>query len=856
MSAFSKSVRWGGESGRAGSYRLGAILMLLFMLSACGGGAQTSENPQTTNSGVVNASSYTGPVALTTDIRAFQINLWEPLRATNRCGGCHVEGGQSPSFVRQDNVNLAYADVSGLVDLNAPASSRLATKVGSGHNCWLTSNAACATIVENYIAAWANGVAGGQRQIQLTAPVIRDPGATKNFPVSSADFATTVWPLLTANCAGCHVDSSPTPQSPFFANPDPAAIDETYEAAKSKMDINMPSNSRFVVRLRDEFHNCWTASCTNDAADMQAAITAFAGTIVPTVVDPALVISKALTVADGVIASGGSRYESDVIALYEFKSGSGNVAIDSSGVDPALHLTLSDDQGWVGGWGMEFTNGRRAQGSTIASKKLSDLIKATGEYTVETWVVPANVVQEGPARIVSYSAGTTARNFTLGQTQYNYDFLQRSSTTDGNGEVALSTADADEDLQAALQHVVMTFDPISGRRIYVNGVFTDDIDPVAPGNLTEWDDTFALILGNEVSGDRPWAGQVRMLAIHNRALTQPQIQQNFDVGVGEKFFLLFAIGDVIALPDSYIVFEVSQYDSYSYLFSEPFFINLDPNVTPNNIPVQGMRIGVNGREATVGQAWTNLNAVLDAGSYDPATGQVLSTRGTIIALEDGPATDEFFLTFEQLGAQTNVFTENSPLTPPDLPTPPAVSEIGVRTFDEINASMAELTGVDPTLVQSSFQTLRQQLPPVENLDGFVSANQMAIAQLSIEYCSAMVDDVALRSTFFGVFGFGSDVATAFGVGDSVEKNQIVDALYDNLIGLTNGGSNDLIDAPTREEVKTELVGYDLGGAQVNVNSLFDRLTAACPAGCNAARTRAIVKAMCGSTLGSAAVLVQ
>lgn len=846
MNTFSKSVRWGV-----------AVLGSLILLTSCGGGESTSENPVTTNNGgSVNASSYTGPVALTTDIRAFQTNVWDPLRASNRCGACHFVSGQAPTFVRQDDVNLAYSDVGGLVDLDAPASSRLVTKVGGGHNCWLTSNAACATIVQNYIEAWANGVAGGQREIQLVAPVIKDPGATKNFPASSGNFSTTVWPLLRDNCGGCHVDSSPTAQSPFFANPDPVAIDETYDAAKSKMDINMPSISRFVVRLRDEFHNCWTASCTNDANDMLAAINAFAGTISPTVVDPALVISKALTVADGVIASGGSRYESDVIALYEFKSGSGNVAIDSSGVEPALHLTLSDDQGWVGGWGMEFVNGRRAQGSTIASKKLSDLIKATGEYTVEAWVVPANVVQEGPARIVSYSASTTARNFTLGQTQYNYDFLQRSSTTDGNGEAALSTADADEDLQATLQHVVMTFDPISGRRIYVNGVFTDDMDPVAPGNLTEWDDTFALVLGNEVSGDRAWAGQIRMLAVHNRALTQEQIVQNFDVGVGEKFFLLFAIGDIIALPDSYIVFEVSQYDSYSYLFSEPLFINLDPAVTPNNIPLQGMRIGINGRQADVGQAWNNLNTVLDAGSYDPATGQVLSTRGTIIALENGPTADEFFLSFELLGGQSNAFTENSPLTPPDLPAPPAVSTIGVRTFDEVNASMAALTGVDPTLVQPSFQTLRQQLPPVENLDGFLSANQMAIAQLSIEYCSALVDDTGLRGPFFGGFGFGSDVSTAFGAGDSAQKNLIVDALYDRMIGLAEGGSNDLIDAPTREEIKTELIGYDLIGAQVNTNSLFDRLTSACPAGCDAARTSAIVKAMCGTALGSAAVLVQ
>ena len=55
---------------------------------------------------------------------------------------------------------------------------------------------------------------------------------------------------------------------------------------------------------------------------------------------------------------------------------------------------------------------------------------------IETWVAPANVSQEGPARIVSYSGGTTLRNFTLGQTQYNYDFLNRNVNSDANGDPA------------------------------------------------------------------------------------------------------------------------------------------------------------------------------------------------------------------------------------------------------------------------------------------------------------------------------------------------------------------------------------------------------------------------------------
>jgi hypothetical protein len=511
-------------------------------------------------------------------------------------------------------------------------------------------------------------------------------------------------------------------------------------------------------------------------------------------------------------------------------------------------LSLSGDVDWVGGWGVNINSGK-LQGSTTASKKLHDLIKATGEYSIEAWIAPANVTQED-TRIVSYSGSTTTRNFMLGQTQYNYDFYNATVGSDANGAPALSTADADEDAQATLQHVVLTFDPVNGRRIYVNGVFTDDVDPVPNAILSDWFDNYAFVLGNEVSGDRQWQGTIRLVAIHNRALTQEQIQQNFEVGVGEKFFLLFSVSHLIGLPDAFIMFEVSQFDSYSYLFNKPTFISLDPSVAPAGIPLQGMRIGINGKEAAVGQAYSHLDVTLDAGAYSPETGQPLSDIGTVIALENGPAADEFFLSFEVIGSHTNVATE------PVLPvsgialSSDSVSDIGLRTFDEINATMAEVTGVDPQVAKPTFDTLRQQLPTVETIEGFLSAHQMAIAQLSIEYCDALVEDTGLRAGFFGSFGFGSDVATAFGSGDSPEKNRIIDALYDKMIGLPDITNNTLTTAPTRAEVKVEL------SDPVEGDGLFDKLTVNCPTGCDATRTRAIVKAMCASVLGSATMLIQ
>src|SRR5262249_1761901 len=153
-------------------------------------------------------------------------------------------------------------------------------------------------------------------------------------------------------------------------------------------------------------------------------------------------------------------------------------------------------------------------------------------------------------------------NFTMAQNLYNYQFLNRSTATAGlNGMPMLSTDDDDERLQAALQHVVMTFDPVNGRRIYVNGEFTGDVDGSGGGTVGEWDDSFAFVLGNEVSGQRPWMGVVRLAAVHNRALTAAQVQQNFEAGVGQKYFMLFGISHIVNVPQAFIMLEASQYDS-------------------------------------------------------------------------------------------------------------------------------------------------------------------------------------------------------------------------------------------------------------------------------------------------------
>ncbi|MGI9293842.1 MAG: LamG domain-containing protein, partial [Pseudomonadales bacterium] len=767
----------------------GAILL---MLQACSGGSGSdpTENP----AGIISGSkvTYTGPDPQTADIQSFRINVWENLRSEDRCGSCHNAGGQVPSFARSDDINLAYNAANTVVNLEIPSTSRMVTKVAEGHNCWQGNDAgavaACANIVEGYITNWANDSLGGTAKvIQLTPPPIKDAGASKNLPATApAEFAP-VHNLLTTYCSSCHTSDAAVPQTPYFASSD---MEESYQLSKSKISLDeylctettplSDAQSRFVVRLRDQFHNCWTSgNCSADALSMHNAVEGLACSISATQPEAGLVLSKALSLPDGIPANSGGRHEANVIALYEFQTGSGTTAFDTSGVAPEINLTLSGQVEWVGGWGIRIIDGK-AQGSTSDSKKLHDLITATGEYSIEAWVAPGNVTQgdaEDPARIISYSAGTNGRNFTLGQNLYNYEFLNRSNNTDANGTPALATNDDDEDLQATLQHVVVTYNPVDGRRVYVNGVFTDDVDSVEGGILADWNDTYALVLGNEVSSNRLWQGVIRLAAIHNRTLTAEQIQQNFDAGVGEKFFLLFSVGHLIDVPQSYIVFEVSQFDSYSYLFSEPFFVGLDANSTAAGIPLQGMRIGINGREAIVGQSYANLDTSISTSAASNT--QTLSALGTIIALEKGPETDEFFLTFEVLGSNSNVTVPGTPvILPVGLDGAPA-SDIGVRTFDEVSATMQEITGVsiaaNPSLL-STYIDIKQALPSIEDIEAFLSSHQMAVTQLAIGYCDALVET---NPGFFGGVNFNGSLSVA-------QRSSVIDPLVSAVLGTNIG----------------------------------------------------------------------
>jgi hypothetical protein len=672
---------------------------------------------------------------------------------------------------------------------------------------------------------------------------------------STPAFEQTVYPLLRQYCAFCHAGSGPG--SPSIAS---ISVDTAHSSVVDNQKVNFmaPGDSRLVKRLSEDRHFCWS-NCAQDGVAMRMKIDEWATLVAggpgggggggggggdpggggnPGGGDPGNtvgLVTQPTTFAQGSIART-DRYDRFLIARYDFKEGNGPLVHDTSGVAPAMDLTLEGDVKWLER-GLEFTAGR-AIATRETSQKLHDRIagrRGTHQYTVEAWVAPASLDQIGPARIATYSNGTSSRNFMLGQQFGSYAARNRSIfvsnrrwVTNGNGTPNLMSESGA--LQDSLQHVVMTFHfhPRFGyRKIWVNGQLVSGEDPVRGRHLRPWDPSHQFVVGNETSNNRPWRGQILFLGIHNRVLLQRQIEQNYAAGVHETFVLSFPMtpwlpaGNVLEL-------EASEYDAYSYLFCRPKLAGRNVN----NLAVEGVRVMVNGVSPVMGQSFASVDTMA-------RMNQPLSELCAIVPKDQGRGADSFRVHFDRLAQRTEPTPEPPPAAP-DESDLEALPDVGIRSFEQIHDTMSTVTGVPKSTpeVEETFDELLQALPASNDIRTFVSAHQTSIAKLALEYCDALVNGSSLRQAFFGSqFEFNQPVPTAFS--SQAKRDLVIRPVLDRMVGA------DLASQPDRAALEAEL------------NQLIGGLIRGCSAqSCPASRTQAVVKATCAAVLPSAVTLVE
>lgn len=222
------------------------------------------------------------------------------------------------------------------------------------------------------------------------------------------------------------------------------------------------------------------------------------------------------------------RVNAGLILLYAFDEGSGSTVADQSGALPTHDLAIADPGRvtWSAG---HLTVDAATTLSTIgAATKVHDRATASGELTVEAWVKPADVIQFGPARIISMSPDTQARNFMLGQDEDTYAvrFRADGQTDWDNGSPTLFTTPGST--TTALAHVVHTHRADGTEVVYIDGVA--NLSSTRTGGMSMWDATYRVVVANEGTNDRAWLGELHLIAVYDRALDLGEVQQNFTAG--------------------------------------------------------------------------------------------------------------------------------------------------------------------------------------------------------------------------------------------------------------------------------------------------------------------------------------
>ena len=135
---------------------------------------------------------------------------------------------------------------------------------------------------------------------------------------------------------------------------------------------------------------------------------------------------------------------------------------------------------------------------------------ATSNFEISLEVRTANLEQDGPARIFTLSSDRSHRNFTIMQWGPNLSVRIRTPDTSDNGLPSFRVMGAFKGLEWHNVHVRIRPKHIE---IDVDGR-PHTIAEMPERPLKDWNHSYRLALGNELSGDYPWLGEIRKAVVH------------------------------------------------------------------------------------------------------------------------------------------------------------------------------------------------------------------------------------------------------------------------------------------------------------------------------------------------------
>ncbi len=170
---------------------------------------------------------------------------------------------------------------------------------------------------------------------------------------------------------------------------------------------------------------------------------------------------------------------------------------------------------------------------------------------------------------------------------------------------------------------------------------------------------------------------------------------------------------------------------------------------------------------------------------------------------------------------------NSPSSDPEMDQ----IDVGVKDFEQINSTMATLTGVSPMdgAIQTVYRTVVTQLPSDNSIKSFLPSHQVAITKLAAEYCERLVETANLRVVIWPTINFTQSPTQVF---NAANKATIINQAIDRFLGPLESQERVITYNELMSIFDTLLTGEDLA---------------------NQVTTRKVIKGVCISSLASAHV---